>query len=138
MIRYVLMAALFGGIGVGGASVDWESRYEAFEEWKDAPGTYSYSSGDFYYWRQCDNCHDIFVDQNRSCCKSCGGASITNNVCARLLDGETDPQRADGYQTADGTLYVFRTRYFNWDKFFIGTDLYSREEIILARRVNLR
>ncbi len=141
MLRYVLMAPLLVALGAGSVSVDWQSRSDEIVEWwnaPSAPGTYSYSAGDFYYWRQCSVCYDIFTNQDRDCCKACGSKSINDSVCARLLDSETDPKRADGYQTANGTLYVFKTRYFDWDKFFIGADLYSREEMIIARRVNLR
>lgn len=140
MIRYVLMAALFGGLGVGGASVDWQSDWNAVVEWYNTPNEYTNFS-DFFYWKQCDACYDIFDgNQSRNCCKSCGGVSLTDNVRARLLGTlKWDPRYAEGYQTADGMLYIMKgdEGYFS-QRFFIGPDLYTRATAIIARNVSLR
>ncbi|KKL07022.1 hypothetical protein LCGC14_2590190 [marine sediment metagenome] len=139
MIRYVLMAALFGGLGVGGASVDWQSDWNAVTEWYNTPNEYTYFS-DFYYWRQCDACYDIFSgNETRTCCKSCGGVSFTT-IKARLLGTNGwDPDHAEGYQTSDGVLYIMKGDEGHFSqKFFIGPDRYTRATAIIARNASLR
>lgn len=138
MMRFVLMAALFGGVGAGAVQVDWEGNAESFGEWLDTPNQYTNIS-DFYYWKQCDRCYNVFAgNTDRNCCESCGSVSLTVNVRARLL-GTTgyNPDRANGYQTADGVLYIMHDESLP-TKFFIGPDLYTESEAIVARNASLR
>lgn len=137
MIRFVLMAALFGGLGAGGASVDWQSRSDEIVEWWNTPVPLAQVDVDnFGYWKQCDSCYNLWSG-DRACCQECGGEQFTVNVRARKIEHHGDWWR--GYQTADGRLYIHKVSigWFN-DQFIVGSDLYKKSEAIIARDAKLK
>lgn len=135
MIRYVLMAALFGGLGVGGASVDWQGRWDyVVVEW-NAPVPVDVEN--FAYWKQCDGCYNLWRG-DRTCCQECGGEQFTANVRARKIEQHRSGWWR-GYQTADGRLYIHAASvdWFN-DQFIVGNDVYQKTDAIIARNASLR
>lgn len=142
MIRFIFMAALFGALGAGGASVDWRDQWDhvqggwdgAVELW-NAPGPVDVE--EFGYWRQCDSCYNLWHG-DRSCCSSCGNDQFTSNVRARKIEQHREGWYR-GYQTADGLLYIHKKHvvWFN-DQFIVGSDIYQKSEAIIAGDAKLR
>ncbi len=142
MIRFVFMAALFGALGAGGASVDWRDQWDhvqggwdgAVELW-NAPGTVVVA--DFFYYRQCNNCYNLWHDIDRACCAECGGIQFTESVRARKI--EYVDGRWRGYQTPNGRLYIHADS-IDWfsDQFIVGNDVYLRIDAIIAKGVKLK
>ncbi len=145
MIRFVFMAALFGALGAGGASVDWRDQWDhvqdgwdgAVEQW-NAPRPMDVD--DFFFWRQCDNCFDLSRHDERACCAICGSTQSTSNVRARLIEYTWKSlKNAYGYQTADGLLYIMKNQIDQFDdQFVIGSDVYKKSEAIIAHDVKLK
>ncbi len=143
MIRFVFMAALFGALGAGGASVDWQSSWdfvgERFDyvvnEW-NAPGPVNVEN--FAYWKQCDSCYNLWRG-DRTCCQECGVEQFTANVRARKIEQHGAAGWWRGYQMADGRLYIHADS-IDWfsDQFIVGNDVYQKADAIIARNANLR
>lgn len=135
MIRYIVAAAIFTTIGASGASVDWQSVSNyVVTEW-NAPDPVDVA--DFFYYRQCNNCHNLWHDGDRDCCEECGGVQFAKGIRARKIEHQGNWWR--GYQTADGLLYIHKEHVW-WfdDQFVVGNDVYQKTEAIIARDASLR